>query len=122
MKQPVKASILCGQLRHRITLMRPAESRDGYADSLDAPEAVATVPACVEVLTGNELWNAQQVTPLLSHRVTIRYRSGIDPTWWLIYRGRRLNIHAALNVGERNHELQLLCTEKVIPETPLPVV
>lgn len=122
MKQPTRASILSGQLRHRVTLMRPAASRDSYADSLDAPEAVATVPACVEPLAGNELWNAQQVTPLLSHRVTIRYRPGIDATWWLVYRGRQLNVHSSVNVGERNHELQLLCTEKVIPEAPLPVL
>jgi SPP1 family predicted phage head-tail adaptor len=49
----------------------------------------------------------------VSHRVTLRFIPGVTAKMRVNYGGRLLLIEAALNIEERNRELQLMCLEVV---------
>jgi len=101
-----------GKLRRRVTLQSVATSSNGVGGKTSAaPTTVATVWASVEPLSGGELLRAQQMQSNLSHRVTIRHRSGVTPRMRVAYQGRRFEIAAVIDPEERHERLVLLCSE-----------
>lgn len=101
-----------GKLRHRVTIQQPTSVTDSYGGQSQTWSDVATVWASVEPLSGNERWRAQQVQPGISHKVTLRYRAGINSSMRIVHEARNLNIDAVLNTDERNIELVLMCMEQ----------
>lgn len=102
-----------GNLRHRVTLQQLSRIDDGAGGYIETWIAVATVWADVYPLKGQELYQAQQVQANLSHRVTIRYRAGVEPSMRLQYGTRTLAIEAVIDPEERHRELILMCSEVV---------
>lgn len=107
---------LSGRMRHRVTIeRRTARTRDaaGHRKGKDRQDWSALCTAWAEVmpLSGRELWTAQQVQPDISHRVTMRYRSGVTPAMRVRHGGRTLNIESVINDGELGASMQLLCRE-----------
>lgn len=94
-------------------------------DSGTAPDATGQVQpiwidylpsgvwAEVVPLTGRELWNALQVQPDVTHKVTIRYREGITSKMRIKHRNRYLNVLWVIDAEEKQTSLQLMCMEKV---------
>jgi SPP1 family predicted phage head-tail adaptor len=105
-----------GRLRHRITLQEERPTRDSYKAEVLGWVDVATVWAAVEPLRGREYFSAQQVNSEVSHRVTIRYRSGVTSAMRVLFGSRVLQIDGVINVNEQNRELQLMCIEGVSPD------
>lgn len=103
-----------GRLNKRVTIQKLVEAADGYGDVTEtATTNVATVWASVEPLTGREFIEAKAYSADVTHRVRMRYLSGITSKHQLRLGTRRLNIEAVINVGERNRELELMCKEAV---------
>ena len=102
-----------GPKRHRVEIQARAVSRDEYGGIAATWETVATVWGEVIELSGRELWQAAQVRPDLTSRVTIRYYEGLTPKHRLIVDGRTLNIESVINPDGRRREHQLLCKEEV---------
>lgn len=101
-----------GQLRHRITLQRQSASQDEFGAPLDDWTDDATVWADIQPLTGREYFSAQQVNAEITHRILIRYRSGIVPTMRAQYGERIFGIESVLDPGERSELLHLMCIER----------
>lgn len=104
-------SVRAGRLRHRITLERLTNSDDEYGEPTSSYEVYGSFWAAVESLSGRELWQAQQVKATTTHRVTMRYVTGVAPGMRVIHKARTLEIDSVVDVGERTRELQLMCTE-----------
>lgn len=103
-----------GKLRHRVDIQTRSASQDSLGEQVHTWSAVATsVPARVEQLSGKELFSAQQINPQLSHKVSMRYYSGLDPKHRLLWEGRYLDILSIANPDARREEHQLLCLERV---------
>lgn len=102
-----------GNLRHRVTIQQLTRTDDGAGGYTETWTAIATVWADVYPLKGQERYDAQQVKANLSHRVTIRYRAGVEPSMRLQYGARTLNIEAVIDPEERHRELILMCSEVV---------
>ncbi len=101
-----------GDLRHRIEIGRYVEGKDEWGDPLPPTwQTVATVWASVEGLSGRLLFEAQQSAMQSDHRVTIRYRTGIEPGMIVRHDGRELEIQAVLDRDGRRRGLQLMCRE-----------
>lgn len=101
-----------GRLDKRVTIQVRADTDDGAGGSTIAWGTVATVWAGVATEGGREFMTAQQVTPSLTHLVTMRYRSGVKATANRILFGTRaLAIEAVVNPAERNEQLVLHCAE-----------
>ena len=104
------------ELRHKIIIQAENPQTDGgggEGDPWAAPTTVATARARIEPLKGSEQLRAMQLEDKVSHRVTIRYRSGITAKQRIKFGSRLLNIRAVINPEERNRFLELLCDEGV---------
>lgn len=102
-----------GRLRHRVTLQAPVESADEYGGTARASwRDVALVWADVQPeLSGRELMMAQQVESVVTHRVTLRYRSDVSTASRLVFQGRVLEVVQVIDPEERHRWLDLLCAE-----------
>lgn len=105
-----------GALRHRVTLQSPSGTRDAVGERVTTWVNVAeNVPADVEPIAGREELAAAQRQATSSHIVHLRYGSpwsAIDASWRVLFGERVLTIDAPpKNIGERNRELMLTCSE-----------
>jgi len=101
-----------GDLRHRIEIGRYIEGVDQYGNPTGRRwEPFCTVWAAVEALRGRLYFEAQQTAKESDHRVTIRWRPGIEPGMVVRHAGRELTIQAVLDKDGRRRWLELVCRE-----------
>lgn len=100
-----------GKLRHRVTIQQPTVARNGFNEAVTTWSNVVTVWASVEPLSGREFFAAEHVQSEITHRVRLRYRSGIVPTMRVVFGSRHLVIESVINYAERGTDLQLMCRE-----------
>lgn len=105
-----------GTLRHRVTLQSPAGSRDAVGERVTTWTSVATnVPADIKPISGREQFLAAQRQATTSHIVCLRYAAlwaALDASWRVLFGSRVFTIDAPpKNLGERNLEIELQCTE-----------
>lgn len=101
-----------GELRHRVEIGRYVQGTDQFGDPIPPQwEQVCEVWAAVEAITGRLYFEAQQTAEQSDHRVTIRWRSGIEPGMVVRYDGREFTIQAALDREGRRRWLELICRE-----------
>lgn len=100
-----------GELRHRITLLNPADELDGTGQPASYSDW-ATVWAAVNPLSGRDLFAAQQLQSEVTHRVKIRYRAGVNSAMRVRFGTRIFEIDSVIDPEERHEELHLMCTER----------
>lgn len=100
-----------GPLRHRVILQTVSESRDATGAVVETWNDTATLWAAVEPLRGREWFEARATQADIDTRIRTRYYAGIVPKQRLKWGSRVFDIHAAINVGERDRELHLMCRE-----------
>lgn len=99
-----------GSLRERITIQQAADNRNVLGEAVQTWSTYATRWASVEGMSSRELLQQGQMTMQVSHRVRLRYVTGLTPTMRLQWRGRTLEIISLLEHGNRT-EHELLCQE-----------
>lgn len=102
-----------GDLRHRITLQSQPTTQDSYGAPAGDYTDVATVWANINPIAGKELFAAEQFNSEITHRVRIRYRSGVNPSMRVKYGTRTFEIMYVINEYERDNIIQLMCKELV---------
>lgn len=105
-----------GPLRKRVTLQGDAgTTQDAYGQPIAAWQTIATVWAEVTPTSGAERFvpGAAQETAVASHRIRIRYRSGVTPGMRALYEGRVLDIERVDDPTGRRAELALICRELI---------
>ena len=100
-------------LRHTITIQEAVASLTAGGGSAVVWTKVVTVRAAIDPLSGSETLRAMQLQAKISHRITIRYRSGITAAMRILFGARTMNIRAILNPGERNRWLEIMAEEGV---------
>lgn len=101
-----------GMRRHRVTLQKRASGVDNDGHPNGSWTAVTKLWAQVEPLRDRELFNAQQVRPKTTHKVTIDYRTGVTHQMRFLFGTRVLNIGSIINPGEANRVLEILAEEE----------
>lgn len=112
-----------GPLRKRITLQRDGgATQDAAGQPVAAWQTVATVWAEVVPAAGLERFvpGAAQETAVLTHRVRIRYRTGVTPGMRALWGSRVLDIERVDDPTGRRAELALLCRELVEEQAGTP--
>lgn len=113
-------AVRAGQLRHRITLKRPAtQTANAYGETIDDPDIVMSQSvggqwwAEVTPLTGSELESARQVQSNVTHQIRMRHQAGldIDARWRVVYNARDFEVLSVVTVQERFTELLILARE-----------
>jgi hypothetical protein len=99
-----------GTLRERVTVQQATETRNRLGESISEWATFAEVWASVNGVSAREYLLAGQQQIELSHRVRMRYLTGLTPKMRLSWRGRTLEIISILEHENRSiHEL--ICQE-----------
>ena len=101
-----------GVLRDRVTVQQATETRNSLGESILSYSTFAEVSASVQGVSAREFLLAGQQQVEVSHRVKMRYLTGLTPQMRLSWRGRTLEIISILEHENRSvHEL--ICQETV---------
>ena len=99
-------------LRHRVEIGRYVTGKDQFGNQLPKQwQPVCTVWAAVEALTGRLRFESMQTAEQSDHRVTIRWRRGVEPGMIVHHDGREFTVQAVLDRDGRRRWLTLLCKE-----------
>lgn len=88
---------------------------DTFSDSgehVEEWQEFLTARAAIRPLSGRELERALQIQPDVTHKVTIRYRSGITTKMRILYGTRYFNILSVIDREEMKTALDILCRER----------
>ena len=101
-----------GTLRERVTVQQATETRNSIGESLLSYTTFEVVWASVQGVSAREFLLAGQQQVEVSHRVKMRYLTGLTSGMRLLWRGRTLEIISILEHENRSvHEL--ICQEAV---------
>lgn len=102
-------------MRHTVQLITRTVAADAYGEPDATWTTSSTVHRCrVEPITGSERLVVYQVTPDVTHVVTMRYGSGVTVLDRLYINGSRtFEIISVLDTHSRTHEEKLACKELV---------
>jgi SPP1 family predicted phage head-tail adaptor len=103
-----------GKLRHRIAIEQVTETQDTDGAVIETWSVFAVAQASIEPISGREYIAAQSTQAEVTHRIRLRYLSGVTPKMRVNCNSRIFDILSAINVGERNRELQLMCRENIV--------
>lgn len=104
-----------GKLRHRITIqeliLNAATTRDMHGGIVEDWADVVTVRASVEPIRAVEIFRANQVDTRITHRITLRYQSGITTAMRAVFGKRIFLFLSVINPDERRIMLEMLAME-----------
>lgn len=99
-----------GELNDRVTVQQAIETRNALGEMVPTWEVFAVRCAKVEGVSAREYLAAGQMDVSITHRVRMRFLTGLNQKMRLIYRGRTLEIVSLLEHDNRTvHEL--ICQE-----------
>ncbi len=106
-----------GQLRHTIAIQEATETDDGMGGALITwadVSGMGSVPAAVWPLKATERLDAMKLEHQVTHKVRIRFRSGITAKMRVNWsdKSKTFNIIGFINPDERNIMLEMLCLEE----------
>ncbi len=102
--------INAGNLRERVTVQQATESRNGIGETVLSWDTFATVWASVEGVSAREALTAGQNEVSITHKVQMRYLTGLTQRMRLQWRGRTLEIVSLLEHDNRSRH-ELICQE-----------
>ena len=100
-----------GNLRHRITIQAPTEASDGIGGMTTTWSTFKTVWAAIWPLKGAEYIATAQTTSEITHKVRIRYLSGVTPKHRIKWGTKYIDIESVINPDERNIYYEMMCKE-----------
>ena len=100
-----------GTLNKRIEIQAPTRTSDGMGSFTETWGEIATVWAAIWPLSATETIQSMQTDMVISHRIRIRYRSVLRPSWRLRFGLRYFNIVSIINPNMKNEYLDILAKE-----------
>lgn len=113
--------VKAGQLRNFVAVESKTESVDANGDRTETWTTFQECWASIATGNGREFFLAKQTIADLTHILSMRFITGITADMRVRYddpknefASRYFNIRAVMNPDERNHMLELQCSEVVI--------
>jgi len=100
-----------GSLRHRIEIQHRTEASDGIGGKTTTWTRYCYARAGIWPLKASEALEAMRLEHRITHRIRIRYISGIEASMRIKFGTRYFDIVSIINREERNKELDLMATE-----------
>jgi len=100
-----------GQLNKRVEIQAPVSVSDGMGGSTESFNALATVWAAIWPVSATEQVQTMQNVMTISHRIRIRYRSGMLASYRIKFGTRYFNIVSIVNPNEKNEWLDIMAKE-----------
>lgn len=102
---------MIGDLNKRVTLQYTTKVSDGTGHFTETWTDAATIWAAIWPTSAAELMQSMQNDMVISHRIRIRYRSVLRPSWRIRFGLRYFNIVSILNPNEKNEYLDIMAKE-----------
>ena len=102
-----------GTLRHRITIQEQTDTADGMGGFSTTWTDLFDMRAAIWPLSAKESLDAMKLELVVTHKIRIRYRSGITAKNRIKFGSRIFNIISLINPDERNRILDILATEEI---------
>ena len=106
-----------GDMRHRVEIQHPLETQTTTGETSRSWKCLANVWAKVQPLSAKERLAAQAAEVEDTHKVTIRYRDGVDAKNRIVWKHneltKTLEITGVIDQMARERYLILMCTEAV---------
>ncbi|NBW19110.1 MAG: head-tail adaptor protein [Caulobacteraceae bacterium] len=100
-----------GDMWTRVTIQQAAKTQNEVGESVLTWSTFATVWASVESLSARETERFAETVGFMTHRVKIRYLSGVTGAMRILYRNRVLEIGQVIEQDRLWHQ-EIICTEK----------
>ena len=104
---------MIGDLNRRITLQYVTQTADGMGGLPETWTNDETVWAAIWPVSASEHVLAMQTVMTISHRIRIRYRSTLKPSWRIKFGTRYFNIISIINPNEYGEWQDVMCKEVV---------
>jgi len=103
-----------GRLRHKIDIEQEATTPNSYGEPTQSWSAfLSSISASIDPVSGREYFASDMTNAEVTHKIRVRYRTGIFPKMRVKFGTRYFDIVSVLNFEERNKELLLMCKEAV---------
>jgi SPP1 family predicted phage head-tail adaptor len=103
--------LLPGEMWTRVTIEQATKSQNEVGETVLSWATFATVWASVESLSARETERFAETVGFMTHRIKIRYLSGLTGAMRIVYRSRVLEIGQILERDRLWHQ-EIICTEK----------
>lgn len=100
-----------GDLRQRVDLETPTNTADGMGGQTVAWSTFTTVWAAVWPVSASEQVQAGQQAMTITHRIRIRWRSGVTSDMRVKFGSRYFAIVGIVTPNEIHRQIDLLCKE-----------
>ncbi|MEH7391769.1 phage head closure protein [Bacillus sp. JJ1474] len=102
------------EFRHMITFQRKIGKQNDYGEEITEWVDVIRVSAGIYPMSGREFFAAETVSSEVTHKINMRYISGITPDMRIKFGERIFQLTSPpINFQERNAMLQLRCKELI---------
>lgn len=103
-----------GEYRHKIIFQKLVNIQNGYGEPTGVWTDILPARAGIYPLSGKEFYAAETVSSEVTHKINMRYKSGITSDMRIKFGERIFElISPPINFQEKNIELQLLCKESM---------
>ncbi|SHF50233.1 phage head closure protein [Caloramator proteoclasticus] len=100
-----------GDMRHRITILKPVKATDDNGFETETYENFKTVWASISNLYGREYFEAATLNAEKTVKFTIRYIDGIDNSMRISFRGKQYEITFIDNIKYENRFIEIRALE-----------
>ena len=106
--------INAGEFKHVVTIQDQTGSTNSYGEATDEDWTdFSKTRAGIYPISGREFFFCFQVNSEITHKVNMRYISGVKPNMRIKFNDRFFEIISVINFQEGNKLLQLLCKELI---------
>jgi len=105
--------MICGQLKHSITIQEQNDVSDGMGGSTTTWTDLFDTRAAIWPTSSKERLDAMKLELQITHKIRMRYRSGITSKHRIKFGTRTFNIISLINPDERNIMYNILAVEDV---------
>lgn len=102
-----------GKRQKRLAIQTKQTVRDDMGGFSHTWVTDKTVWASIVPASGKELLSGEQVHAEVTHKITIRFYSGLTTKNRLLYGSRVFDINFIKNIDERDRYMEMLCKEVV---------
>ena len=102
-----------GSLNKRVTLQAKTKASDGGGSFTVTWKDMATVACSIWPISAKEQVASMGQTMVISHRIRMRYRSDVKPSWRIKYRNIYYNIVSIIDINMEHVTLEILAKQVV---------
>lgn len=100
-----------GDLNKMVEIQAPTKVPDGMGGFVNSYSTLCTVFCAIWPTSATEIIAANAISMVVTHRLRMRYRSGLKASYRIKYGTKFFNIVSIVNPNMANNMLDIMCKE-----------